>query len=502
MEDSANTELVRSHVDTIILRTLQNKDSYPYEILREIEELSSGKYVLKQATLYSCMKRLEKIGYINSYWGTESEGGRRRYYSLTELGKDYLKRDKEEWEFSRTLINRLLSDKEVDLESVTPPFDASSLRPLTKRGQLKDAKEVPPGQVAEMPELNLSEQIPAPQTDFKKETSPETSRENSSETEVVKEPSEKLEYFSKEPIFQHTLPEEDRNSYKAEIDYKIFQTSQRKETKTEEPLEETEDMKAAADLLHIGKKFLDAEAFMTENRSYTPAYDSKPAQNSETRTENYRDVLNRIFDTEVAKTVSKSEDTIVSNSDNSFVASETQTLHGRHLKDLETGLEKEGYTLRIYNPKNRSDYYYNKYVYQNKLNFATNLLLFVVMAVEFIIVASLNGILHFKPITLVLSGICIAVPPVVFLLFYLWNPTKRIRANYNFMQTFLYRSVLALILIAIEVIVCLLTPSFGINFSDARMYLPWLFASNIPIYAVIYDALYRSKRFHLSCQKY
>lgn len=498
MEDSANTELVRSHVDTIILRTLQNKDSYPYEILREIEELSSGKYVLKQATLYSCMKRLEKIGYINSYWGTESEGGRRRYYSLTELGKDYLNRDKEEWEFSRTIIDRLLSDKEVDLESVTPPFDASSLRPLTKRGQLKDAKEEMP-EHTELQDSKVAEQIPEQKIE---EILSEVGREKVSENTIEKIQTEKLEYLSKEPIFQHTLPEEDRNSYKSEIDYKLFQTYQRAEVKTEESLEETEDMKAAADLLHIGKKYLDAEAFNVENRTYSPAYESKPAANSESRTENYRDVLNRIFDTEAEKSVSGYENTVENHSDSAIITSEAQSLHGRHLKDLQTGLEKEGYALRIYNPKNRSDYYYNKYVYQNKLNLATNLLLFVLMAVEFIIVAALNGLLHFQAITLVLSGICIAVPPVVFLLFYLWNPTKRIRANYNFMQSFLYRCVLALILIAIEVIVCLLTPSFGIDFSDARMYLPWLFAFNIPLYAVIYDVLYRSKRFHLSCQKY
>ena len=132
MDNSANTDLIRSHVNTIILRSLQDEDKYGYEICREIENKSEGCYKLKQPTLYSCLKRLETQGYITSYWGEISNGGRRRYYSLTQKGREFLERDKYEWEYSRTLINRLLSDKEYNLADATPPFDASELRPYTK----------------------------------------------------------------------------------------------------------------------------------------------------------------------------------------------------------------------------------------------------------------------------------------------------------------------------------------------------------------------------------
>ena len=60
MENSAsNTDLIRSHVITIILRSLESNDKYGYEICREIEVKSEGSYILKQPTLYSCLKRLE-----------------------------------------------------------------------------------------------------------------------------------------------------------------------------------------------------------------------------------------------------------------------------------------------------------------------------------------------------------------------------------------------------------------------------------------------------------
>ena len=128
----SNKDYIRKHVDTIILNTLSASDSYGYDIMKEIEAKSQGIYSIKQPTLYNSLKRLEKIGYITSYEGDISNGGKRRYYSLTELGKDVLDKETAEWEFSRTLMSRLLSDKEYDL-SEPPPYDPNQLRPMTKR---------------------------------------------------------------------------------------------------------------------------------------------------------------------------------------------------------------------------------------------------------------------------------------------------------------------------------------------------------------------------------
>ena len=51
---SVNIDLIRDHVDTIILSTLANGDRYGLDILTEIKEKSKGLYELKQPTLYSC----------------------------------------------------------------------------------------------------------------------------------------------------------------------------------------------------------------------------------------------------------------------------------------------------------------------------------------------------------------------------------------------------------------------------------------------------------------
>ena len=61
-DDSAKSaisaDLIRGHINTIILRTLDERDKYGYEIMNEIEEKSHGQYTLKQPTLYSALKRL------------------------------------------------------------------------------------------------------------------------------------------------------------------------------------------------------------------------------------------------------------------------------------------------------------------------------------------------------------------------------------------------------------------------------------------------------------
>ena len=83
-----SADLIRGHINTIILRCLYTEDKYGYDIINEIERKSGGLYVLKQPTLYSALKRLESLGYVQSYFGDYSNGGTRRYYRLTELGRE------------------------------------------------------------------------------------------------------------------------------------------------------------------------------------------------------------------------------------------------------------------------------------------------------------------------------------------------------------------------------------------------------------------------------
>lgn len=131
-----SADLIRGHINTIILRTLYERDKYGYEIIEEIEAKSHGQYSLKQPTLYSALKRLENQGYINAYWKTDevSQGGRRKYYTLTDSGREVTERNQAEWEYSRTVIDNLISDRNFDFTQPPPaPVDFKILKSSTSR---------------------------------------------------------------------------------------------------------------------------------------------------------------------------------------------------------------------------------------------------------------------------------------------------------------------------------------------------------------------------------
>jgi DNA-binding PadR family transcriptional regulator len=101
-------DLLRGHTDTIVLGILSSRDAYGFEIYNTILERTGGAYELKETTLYSSYKRLEAEGCLSSYWGNETQGGRRRYYRITEKGREVLTRNLLDWQFTQKILSALL----------------------------------------------------------------------------------------------------------------------------------------------------------------------------------------------------------------------------------------------------------------------------------------------------------------------------------------------------------------------------------------------------------
>ena len=114
-----DSDLIRGHIDTIILKILKENDRYGYEICKEVEEKTNGAYELKQPTLYSCLKRLEDQKLISSYWKDSDIGGRRHYYRLTQKGRNALDKNQEEWLKSRSIIDSLIYSDTLQNEANT-----------------------------------------------------------------------------------------------------------------------------------------------------------------------------------------------------------------------------------------------------------------------------------------------------------------------------------------------------------------------------------------------
>ena len=107
-----SSDVIRGHIDTIILDLLMEKDMYGYELANVIKDRSNQLFNIKEATLYSVLQRLEKKELISSYLGMKSHGRKRRYYQITPLGKAYLKEMINEWHTLKEIMKKMLGARE------------------------------------------------------------------------------------------------------------------------------------------------------------------------------------------------------------------------------------------------------------------------------------------------------------------------------------------------------------------------------------------------------
>lgn len=79
----------------VVLHFLSERPMYGYEISSELKERSGGKYTI--SILYPVLYRLEEQGYIEISAAEVVEGRARSYYSITELGREYLEKTEKEY---------------------------------------------------------------------------------------------------------------------------------------------------------------------------------------------------------------------------------------------------------------------------------------------------------------------------------------------------------------------------------------------------------------------
>jgi DNA-binding PadR family transcriptional regulator len=70
----------------VILQLLEEKPRHGYEIIKELEERSGGRYAPSPGTVYPTLTMLEEMGYA----GSEAEAGGKKVYSITDDGRKYL----------------------------------------------------------------------------------------------------------------------------------------------------------------------------------------------------------------------------------------------------------------------------------------------------------------------------------------------------------------------------------------------------------------------------
>lgn len=107
-ETTIRSDLIRGSIDAMLLQVLSAHDSYGYEIIKTIAQRTGGRYELKEPSLYTSLKRLERDGCVQSYWGDASQGARRKYYRIMPAGTALLHDAVAQWRAARDIIDCVL----------------------------------------------------------------------------------------------------------------------------------------------------------------------------------------------------------------------------------------------------------------------------------------------------------------------------------------------------------------------------------------------------------
>jgi PadR family transcriptional regulator PadR len=104
-------ELKRGTIELVLLTLLADRERYGYEIVAAIEEWSGGRLVVRDGTLYPVLYRLEEAGFLEPRWETPDRGVPRKYYGITDAGREERTRLTAEWREFAAALDAILDRK-------------------------------------------------------------------------------------------------------------------------------------------------------------------------------------------------------------------------------------------------------------------------------------------------------------------------------------------------------------------------------------------------------
>lgn len=109
MNDKYERQMKKGVLDMLVLKLLELEPKYGYQLISEMKEKSKDIFVLKEGTLYPVLYRLEDEQLVESRW-SEPEGKQvpRKYYMITDKGRDTLSEIARSWNQISLGINRIM----------------------------------------------------------------------------------------------------------------------------------------------------------------------------------------------------------------------------------------------------------------------------------------------------------------------------------------------------------------------------------------------------------
>lgn len=102
-------------LDACVLGIVSSEDSYGYTLTQKAQQVID----ISESTLYPVLRRLQKSDYLTTY-DVPYQGRNRRYYAITEKGKETLSFYRDEWEDYKNRIDELIiaADSSINTSEV------------------------------------------------------------------------------------------------------------------------------------------------------------------------------------------------------------------------------------------------------------------------------------------------------------------------------------------------------------------------------------------------
>jgi len=102
-------DLLRGNTEALLLFLVNElENAYGYRIIKEVEKRSLGYFQFKEGTVYPALRKLENVGLIQGEWQEMPNGQERRYYRITEKGRESLRNKLAMWENFTAAMNLIL----------------------------------------------------------------------------------------------------------------------------------------------------------------------------------------------------------------------------------------------------------------------------------------------------------------------------------------------------------------------------------------------------------
>lgn len=110
MNDNNLKQFKKGVLEIVILKLLSQKEMYGYELVAEINQRSDS-LSIKEGTLYPILYRLEDDGLMETRWEEAVSRGRpKKYYSVTEKGKQIMVKSYAQWKAIAQDIISIMED--------------------------------------------------------------------------------------------------------------------------------------------------------------------------------------------------------------------------------------------------------------------------------------------------------------------------------------------------------------------------------------------------------